>query len=110
MNTSETYALLKEMSGESCYTLSRDNPALMEVDQKGIMVIYPSGGEVFIPREMVEHAIRALISKKVLTVDDVHLKITKKHKKRTDKLMAVLRKLPGVTIQQYPIRKLFFSQ
>ena len=109
MNTSEFYALLLKMSGEKCYTLTNDNSAVMEVDQSGITVIYPTGSEVFIPRDMVEHAIRALTAKGELTVDDVHKGITKQHRTRTDKLMAVLRKLPGVTIQKFP-RKLFYKK
>ena len=108
MNTSDFYALLQKMSGEKCYTLSNDNPAEMEVDRNGITVLYPSGSEVFLPREMVEHAIRELISRGELSVDEVHIDITKKHRTRTDKLMAVVRKLPGVTIQKYP-RKLFYK-
>lgn len=109
MNVSEFYALLQNISGENCFTLSSDNPAEMEVDQNGITVIYPSGHEVFIPRQMVELAIHTITTRGELTVDDVHLGITKKHRTRTDKLMAVIRKLPGVTIQKYP-RKLFYNK
>ena len=89
------YESLMEMSGEKCYTLSRDNPATMYVDKDGIEVVYPSGNTVFLPRAMIIKAINRLINQGKLTVDEVHHEITNEHRTRTDKLMAVLRKLPG---------------
>ena len=96
------YELLIEMSGEKCYTLSRDYPATMLVGEDGIEVIYPSGNIVIIPKTMVLNAINMLINQGTLTVDDVHLLITHENRTRTDKIMAVLRKLPGVTIEKLP--------
>ena len=103
------YELLMEMSGEKCYTLSRDNPATMWVGEDGIEVVYPSGNSVYIPRAMVVKAINLLINRGKLTVDEVHLEITDEHRNRTDKLMAVLRKLPGVTFDKIP-RVLYYNR
>lgn len=103
------YELLLEMSGEKCYTLSRDKPATMFVGEDGIEVIYPSGNTVFIPRSMVVRGINMLVNRQKLTVDEVHHEITNEHRTRTDKLMAVLRKLPNVQIQRYP-RELYYNE
>ena len=103
------YELLMKMSREKCYTLSRDNPATMLVGEDGIDVVYPSGNTVFIPRTMVVKAINMLINQGKLTVDEVHYEITNEHRTRTDKLMAVLRKLPGVTFDRYP-RVLYYNR
>ena len=102
------YELLMQMSGEKCYTLSHDNPATMWVGDDGIEVVYPSGNTVFILKEMVAKAINMLIYRGKLTVDEVHTEITNKHRTRTDKLMAVLRKLPGVSIDRIP-RVLYYN-
>ena len=96
------YELLMKISGEKCYTLSFDNPATMLVGEDGIEVIYPSGNSVFLPRSMVIKAISRLINQGNLTVDEVHHEITNLRRKRTDKLMAVLRMLPGVTFDRHP--------
>jgi len=103
------YELLIQMSGEKCYTLSRDNPATMWVGEDGIEVVYPSGNAVFIPREMVVRATNMLINRGKLTVDEVHFEITKEHRNRTDKLMAVLRKLPDVSFDRIP-RALYYNR
>jgi hypothetical protein len=97
-----------QMSGEQCYTLSRDNPATMWVGEEGIEVVYPSGFSVFIPRAMVVKAINLLINRRKLTVDEVHHEITNQHRTRTDKLMAVIRKLPDVTFDRIP-RVLYYK-
>lgn len=103
------YEILMEMSGEKCYTLSRDNPANMHVGEDGIEVVYPSGNTVFLPRTMVNKAISRLTNQGKLTVDEVHYEITNEHRTRTDKLMAVLRMLPGVTFDRYP-RALYYNR
>lgn len=103
------YETLMEMSGEKCYTLSRDNPATIYVGEDGIEVIYPSGNTVFLPRTMVIKAINRLINQGNLTVDEVHHEITNEHRTRTDKLMAVLRKLRDVTFDRYP-RVLYYNK
>ena len=103
------YELLMQMSGEKCYTLSHDNPATMWVGEDGIEVVYPSGNAVLLPRAMVVKAINMLVKRGKLTVDEVHFEITNQRRKRTDKLMAVLRKLPGVTFDRYP-RALYYNR
>ena len=103
------YELLMQMSGEKCYTLSRDNPATMWVIEDGIEVVYPSGNSVFLPKAMVVKGINMLINRGKLTVDEVHHEITNEHRTRTDKLMAVLRKLPGVTFDRIP-RALYYKR
>ena len=104
-----TYEALKDMSGEKCYTLTRDNPADMYVDDQGATVVYPSGYSIDLPREMVIEAINWLRQKRKLTVDEVHEEITMGNRTRTDKLMAVLRKLPGVSFDKYP-RALYYQE
>lgn len=99
---------LIKMSVEKCYTLTRDNPAIMWVSEDGIDVVYPSGNIMFLPRTMVVKAINMLINQGALTVDEVHFEITNEYRTRTDKLMAVLRKLPGVTIGRFP-RVLYYN-
>ena len=103
------YELLMQMSGEKCYTLSRDNPATIWVGEDGIDVVYPSGNTVFIPRAIVVKAINMLINRRKLTVDEVHFEITNEYRTRTDKLMAVLRKLPGVSFDMVP-RVLYYNK
>ena len=103
------YELLMMMSGEICHTLSQDNPATMWVGEDGIEIVYPSGKSVFLPMAMVVNAINTLVKRGKLTVDEVHLEITDEHRNRTDKLMAVLRKLPGVSFDRYP-RVLYYNR
>jgi len=96
------YELLVQMSGEQCFTLSHDNPATMWVVEDGIEVVYPSGNSVFLPKLMVVKGINMKINRGTLTVDDVHHEITNEHRNKTGKLMAVLRKLPGVSFDRIP--------
>ncbi len=72
----------------------------MYVDDQGVTIEYPSGNNKKIPRSMIMKAIRVLRSKGVLTLDDVHYKITNENGPQTDRLMAVLRELPGVTFDR----------
>lgn len=102
------YNELLSMNGEKCYTLTRDQEAFMYVDHDGVTVVYPSGNECLIPRGMVEEAIQLLVARQTLTVQDIHEGITHRNGARTDRLMAILRKLPGVTFQRFP-RELYFN-
>ena len=102
------YETLMGMSGEKCYTLTADNPADMYVDEQKVTIVYPSGNSLDIPRALVIQAINMLMLRKKLTVADVHEEITKGNGARTDRLMAVLRKLPGVTFDRRP-RVLYYE-
>ena len=79
----------------------------MYVGLLGITVVYPTGNECWLPRSMVEEAIHRLKTTGKLTVADVHEGITHRNGPKTDRLMAVLRMLPGVTFQKVP-RELYY--
>ena len=102
------YELLMKMSGEDCYTLTANFPAKMYVEEKGIEIVYPTGNSTFIPRNMVTKAINQLKRQGQLTVEDVYEGITNRNGPITDRLFAVLRKLPGVTFDKRP-RKLYYK-
>jgi hypothetical protein len=102
------YELLMEMSGEDCYTLTADKPAKMYVGESGIEIVYPTGNSKFIPRNMVNQALNELKRHGMLSVEDVHEGITNRNGPITDRLMAVLRKLPGVPFDKRP-RKLYYG-
>jgi len=104
----DLYGELKKITGQNCYTLSRNNPARMDVDDEGITVTYPSGFVEFLPASMVREAIHRLQTKGDVDVDEIHEEVTHHHKTRTDKLMAVLREVPGVTFTRLPKRILHF--
>ena len=103
------YSKLLEMTGQKCYTLTADNAAIMHVADDGIIIVYESGNELFIPRQMVVDAINTLKEQGKLTVKDVHEGITEENGARTDRLMAVLRKLPNVTFVKRP-RVLYYNE
>ena len=103
------YRKLIQMNGEKCYTLTAYHEATMHVDEDGVTITYSTGNTRFIPRHMVEEAINILMKKGFLTVDDVHEGITNHDGARTDRLMAVLRKLPDVTHDRRP-RVLYYSK
>jgi hypothetical protein len=107
-NMADLYGKLKKKSGRNCYTLARNNPARMEVDDTGVKVTYPSGLIVFLPAAMVKEAIRRLLTNGELDVDEIHQQVTHLHRTRTDKLMAVLREIPGVTFTPLPKRILYY--
>ncbi|MEZ4860327.1 MAG: hypothetical protein R3C14_03440 [Caldilineaceae bacterium] len=65
------YLDLMHMNGEKCYTLTAEHAADMFVQDDGVRIEYESGNILFIPRTMVETAMRHLESKGVLTVNDV---------------------------------------
>jgi len=58
---------------------------------------------------MVEVAIDRLLARDTLTVADIHEGITHRNGTRTDRLMAIMRKLPGVTYKKRP-RELYYSK
>lgn len=105
----DLYDELKKKNGKNCYTLSRNNPARMDVDDIGITVTYPSGYPLFLPASMIREGIHRLVTKGDLDVDEIHQEITDRHKTRTDKLMAVLREIPGVTFTPLPKRILHYK-
>jgi hypothetical protein len=96
------------MNGEKCYTLTADNESIMYVDENGVTIVYPTGNELHIPRSMVVEAFNLLKRQGVLTVEDVHETITHRNGARTDRLFAVLRKIPGVRFDKRP-RKLYYQ-
>ncbi len=94
----DLYQELKKKSGQNCYTLTLDHPAIMDVTDDGVTVTYPSGLVIFLPATMVREAIYRLQTKGELGVDEIHEEVTHYDRLQTDKLMAVLREMPGVTI------------
>ena len=98
----DLYSELKKLDGRKCFTLTRNYPATMRVDDQGVTIEYPTGNSTKIPRTMIVEAMRVLQSKGVLTLEDVHYKITNENGPQTDRLMAVLRELPGGTFSAEP--------
>ena len=98
----DLYSELKKKNGMTCYTLSQNKPARMYVDDWKVTIVYPTGNSLELPRSMVSDAIHKLQAKGVLTVDEVHHDITDRHGPQTDRLLAVLRELPGVTFTSSP--------
>ncbi len=104
----DLYNELKKRSGQNCFTLTLNHPAIMDIDDAGITVTYPSGREIYLPVEMVKEAIHRLQTNGELGVDEIHEQVTYGDRLRTDKLMAILREIPGVTITPRK-RHLFFE-
>jgi len=102
------YDQLIEMSGQNCYTVSQDIPARVKADAHGVTVNYQSGGELFIPRAIVETAIGRLVRQRSLRVKEVHREITDEAGPITDRLMAVLRMLPSVEVKTRRPRELVY--
>jgi hypothetical protein len=105
----DLYSELKKLNGRKCFTLTQNKPALMFVDDQGVTIEYPTGNSTRIPRSMIVEAMHVLQSKGILTLEDVHYRITNENGPRTDRLMAVLRELPGVTFSGEP-RALYFKK
>jgi hypothetical protein len=99
---SDLYRELKKLNGQKCFTLTQNKPATMYVDDDKVMIVYPTGNTLDIPRSMIMEAIHILQTQGCLTLEDVHYQITNEHGPRTDRLLAVLRELPGVTITSSP--------
>lgn len=104
----DLYGELKKRNGQKCFTLTQNKPATMYVDDHKVTIVYPSGNSLEIPRSMVMEAIHKLQSKGCLTLEDVHYTITNEFGPQTDRLLAVLRELPGVTFTAAP-RALYFD-
>jgi hypothetical protein len=104
----DLYGELKKLNGRKCYTLTQNKPATMYVDEKKVTIVYPTGNKLDIPRSMVMEAIHKLQTKGCLTLEDVHYEITNEYGPQTDRLLAILRELPGVTFTSSP-RALFFG-
>ena len=81
----------------------------MNVDDWKVTITYPTGRSLELPRSMVSIAIHRLQIKGVLTVEEVHNEITDRHGDQTDRLLAVLRELPGVTFTSSP-RSLYLKR
>jgi len=98
---------LTGMNGHDCYTLTQDRPAKISVDSKGVTINYPSGNLHPIPRKMLEEAWNMLLHQGQLTGNEVY-EMTGKDRDRTDRILAVLRMLLGVTYDKSP-RVLYFE-
>ena len=107
---SDLFGELKKKTGQNCYTLVHNNPARMDVDDNGVMVTFPSGIKVFLPVDMIRDAICRLQEKGSVDVDEIHLEVTHEHRIRTEKLMAVLREIPGVIFTPLPKRILYMEK
>lgn len=103
------YLDLVRMSGEKCYTLTAENEADMFTQDDGVVIEYQSGKSLFIHREIIEEAMRQLELKGTLTVSDIHEGITNRNGAKTDRLMAILRKIEGVTFDTRP-RVLYYQR
>ncbi len=96
------YSNLLKLNGKNCYTLSMGNPAVMDVTTERIICTTQRGTEIVLPRNMVEDAIHRLVTNGRLDVNEVHQEVTMRNRTQTDKLMAVLSLLPGVTWDRRP--------
>jgi len=98
----DLYVELKKKSGQKCFTLTQHKPAVMYVKDDGVTILYPTGRELFIPRSLFAQAFHILHQKGILTLEDVHHGITDERGPVTDRLMAVLREVPGITFTSSP--------
>ena len=98
----DLYSELKKKNGQDCFTLTQNKPAKMYVDDFKVTIVYPTENTLELPRSMVTDAIHRLQIKGVLTLEEVHDEITNRFGPQTDRLLAVLRELPGVTFTPAP--------
>ena len=98
----DLYSELKKKDGYTCFTLAQNKPAIMNVDDWKVTITYPTGRILELPRSMVTEAIHKLHSTGILTDEEVHEEITNHRGPQTDRLLAVLRELPGVTFTASP--------
>jgi hypothetical protein len=105
----DLYSKLKKKSGRNCFTLTHNKPAKMYVNDGGVTINYPSGRSLELPRSMVTEAIHILENRGILTLDEVHERIIERKGDQTDRLLAVLREIPGVTYTARP-RALYFRK
>jgi len=103
------YSKLKKKNGQKCFTLTQNKPAVMYVKDDGVTILYPTGRELFIPRNLFSEAFHLLKQKGILTLEDVHYGITNERGPVTDRLLAVLREIPGVTYSSSP-RALYYKE
>ena len=108
-NMNDWFSDLKKLDGKNCFTLSQDKPAIMHINDAGVIIEYPTGGRTKIPRSMLDEAYRKLQVKGMLTLEDVHEGITGRNGPITDRLMAALREIPGVGFTGKP-RTLFLKK
>jgi len=105
----DLYAELKKKNGQKCFTLTQNKPAVMYVKDDGVTILYPTGRELFIPHVLFAQAFHILNQKGILTLEDVHYGITDERGPVTDRLMAVLREVPGISFTSSP-RALYFTK
>ena len=98
----DMYSELKKLNGRKCFTLTYNKPATMYVDDWKVTIVYPTGNTLELPRSMVMEAIHKLQTNKKLTLEEVHEEITNRRGPQTDRLLAVLRELPGVCFSSSP--------
>lgn len=103
------YSELKKLDGRRCFTLTQNKPAVMHIDDSGVMIEYPSGGTTKLSRALLDLAFQRLQIRGMLTLEDVHEGITRGNGAKTDRLMAVLRELPGIGFTGEP-RTLFIKK
>ncbi len=68
----------------------------MHIDDFGVTVEYPTGSTTRLSRALLDEAFRLLHIKGILTLEDVHNRITHGNGAKTDRLMAVLREHPEI--------------
>jgi len=98
----DMYAELKKLNGRKCFTLTQNKPATMYVDDWKVTIVYPTGNSLELPRSMIAESIHKLQTNGMLTLEEVHEQLTHRNGPQTDRLMAVLRELPGVTFSASP--------
>ena len=103
------YDELKKLDGRKCFTLTQNKPAIMHIDDSGVTIEYPTGGSIKISQALLDEAFSKLQIKGVLTLEDVHNGITHGNGAKTDRLMAILRELPGIGYTGEP-RTLFIKE
>lgn len=98
----DMYPELIKLNGRKCFTLTQNKPATMYVDNEKVTIVYPTGNSLDLPRSMIMEAIRRLQKNGCLTLEEVHEQITNERGPQTDRLLAVLRELPGITFTSSP--------
>ena len=90
------YSELENFDGRKCFTLTQNKPAIMHIDDFGVTVEYPSGGTIKLAKHLLDKAFTKLRSQRYFNVyEDIHNDITHRNGAQTDRLMAVLREIPG---------------
>ena len=103
------YSELKKLDGHKCFTLTQNKPAIMHIDDTGVTIDYPSARKTKLARSLLDKAYKKLQLKGMLTLEDVHNGLTHGNGAQTDRLMAVLREVPGVGFTGDP-RTLFIKK